>query len=569
MRPPGIDLDGAQGESRAGTREGGQNDRPSSRTGGLRLPEGSGVGPGAVTGPLPVAARHASRVHQAPRAVGGPTLDPLRNPQALSPALRLRRAVYLMVLTLLVPGSAQAVAGNRRVARGVLGAWLALVLLALLAVVAAFLAPQLLVRLATNPLLLGLVAAACFAAALAWPALVVDTWRLTRPQLLPQRQRLAITLLTLACVLLTTLPLLGTGRRAWAAADLINGMFGAGTFSAAVDGRYNVLLLGGDAGPDRIGTRPDSMTLASIDAETGRTVLISLPRNLEDIPFPDSSPVHAALPRGWACGDSCLLNGLYTWGQEHRSLYPGVADPGAAVMKDAVEGITGLKVNYYVLVDLAGFRDVIDAMGGITVTVNERVPIGGGSSKVSGYIQPGTQHLDGYHALWFARSRHGASDYARMQRQRCVMNAMVSQLDPATLLSRFQQIAAASTRVMHTDLPAAELATFVDLGSKAKSHKISSVQFVPPLIDPAHPDYTVIRDRVTAAVDTAQQERDAPPARKAAAASGNAGTTGSAGTTGDTGTTGTTGSGAAAPATGGPSPAPSGGTDISSACSAG
>jgi LCP family protein required for cell wall assembly len=321
------------------------------------------------------------------------------------------------------------------------------------------------------------------------------------------------------------------------------------------------------------------MTLASIDAETGRTVLVSLPRNLEDIPFPDSSPAHAALPHGWSCGDSCLLNGLYTWGHEHRSLYPGAADPGAAVMKDAVEGITGLKVNYYVLVDLAGFRDVIDAMGGITVTVNERVPIGGGSSKVSGYIEPGTQHLDGYHALWFARSRHGASDYARMQRQRCVMNAMVGQLDPATLLSRFQRIAAAGTRAMHTDLPASELATFVDLGTKAKSHKISSVQFVPPLINPARPDFTIIRDRVQAAVRTAQQERDAPPARKADPASVKAGTTGTAttgttttGTTGGSGTTGGTGSDAAAGGNGGtagqPSPGPSGGTDISSACSA-
>jgi len=511
---------------------------------------------GAPTGPISLPTRHASRLHQAPRAVGGPTLDPLRNPQALSPALRLRRAVYLLVLTLLVPGSAQAVAGNRRVAKVVLGIWLTVLALVVAAVLAAFLAPRVLVTLATNPLLLGLVTVACFVAALAWPVLVLDSWRLTRPRLLPQRQRLAVTLLTLACVLLTSVPLVGTGRRAWAAADLINGMFGAGKFSAAVDGRYNVLLLGGDAGPDRIGTRPDSMTLASVDAETGRTVLVSLPRNLEDIPFPDSSPAHAALPHGWACGDSCLLNGLYTWGQEHKSLYPGVADPGAAVMKDAVEGITGLKVNYYVLVDLAGFRDVIDAMGGITVTVNERVPIGGGSSKVSGYIEPGTQHLDGYHALWFARSRHGASDYARMQRQRCVMNAMVGQLDPATLLSRFQQIAAASTRVMHTDLPAGELATFVDLGTKAKSHKISSVQLVPPLVDPAHPDFTLIRQRVTTAVDTARSERDAAPAHKAVAPTPGAAKT-------RTATTGTTGTSAQ------PSPAPSGGTDISSACSAG
>jgi len=261
-----------------------------------------------------------------------------------------------------------------------------------------------------------------------------------------------------------------------------------------------VLLLGGDAGPDRVGTRPDSITLASIDESTGRTVLLSLPRNLENVPFPPGSAAAGALPRGWSCGDTCLLNAVYTWGSAHRSLFPGASDPGAEAMKEAVEGVTGLKVNYYVLIDLQGFAQLINAMGGVQVTVRSRVPIGGGTSKVSGYIEPGAQRLDGYHALWFARSRHGSSDYERMSRQRCVMDAMVHQMDPTTLLRNFQGIAAASKSVVSTDLPAGELATFIDLGRRAKSEKISSVQFVPPLIIPAYPDYAVLRGAVRAAI---------------------------------------------------------------------
>ncbi len=50
-------------------------------------------------------------------------------------------------------------------------------------------------------------------------------------------------------------------------------------------GRYNVLLLGGDSGADRWGMRPDSLTVASIDEETGKTVLVSLPRNLQGFSF--------------------------------------------------------------------------------------------------------------------------------------------------------------------------------------------------------------------------------------------------------------------------------------------
>jgi LCP family protein required for cell wall assembly len=154
------------------------------------------------------------------------------------------------------------------------------------------------------------------------------------------------------------------------------------------------------------------MTLVSIDATTGRTVLFSLPRNLEEVPFPAGSAAAKALPGGWSCGDTCLLNAIYTWGSAHKNVFPAAADPGAAAMKQAVEGVTGLPVNYCVLIDLRGFEQLVDAMGGITVTVHQRVPIGGETSPISGYIEPGTQHLDGYHALWFARSRQGASDYA-------------------------------------------------------------------------------------------------------------------------------------------------------------
>src|SRR5690606_11921482 len=108
---------------------------------------------------------------------------------------------------------------------------------------------------------------------------------------------------------------------------------------------------------------------------------------------------------------------------------------GVEATKDAVSGATGLTVQFYVLVDMAGFEELIDALGGVTVTVDERLPIGGDAqgNGVEGYIEPGTQHLDGFHALWFARSRYGSAtgDYARMERQRELQAAMLAQLQPA------------------------------------------------------------------------------------------------------------------------------------------
>src|SRR4051812_38125296 len=475
----------------------------------------------------------------APDGAPEPDLPPGRPARPQPPELLVRRAVSLVVMTLVLPGSAHWVAGDRRVAKvalGVaagclgLGLFLGLVAAVDLGAAVGFLADSTVLRLLAVLLVL---------AGLGEALLLADAWRLGRPAALPRKVRPMIAVGTALAVVLVTTGALAGAKRAWAGAGLLDDVFKGSTAAGAVDGRYTVLLLGGDAGPDRVGTRPDSVTLASIDATTGRTVLFGLPRNLEDVPFAPGSAAARVLPGGWSCGDACLLNAIYTWGTQHANLFPGVRDPGAEAMKEAVSGVTGLPVSYYVLIDLAGFRQLIDALGGITVTVRQPVPIGGGTSKVKGYIQPGTQHLDGYHALWFARSRHGASDYARMQRQRCVMNAMLHQLDPAGVLAHFEDIAAAGGKVVSTDLPAGELGRFVGLAASARSQPLTSVQFVPPLVDPAHPDFAAVRAEVAKTLHPPAAEPTSSPSPTPAASP-----TPSAGASGSTGS-GSAGSGVA------------------------
>jgi LCP family protein required for cell wall assembly len=433
---------------------------------------------------------------------------------------------------LLAPGSAQLVVGSgtgpnrtgnphrNRAGRIALRSWAGLLVVLGLLALAWLVHREFVLGLFTHQLVLRGLALLLVVAGIGWPLLTFDAWHLGGVKRLPVRSRRLITVLAGLLVVLTCGVPIMAGRRVWAAADLLNGVFGAHKRSAAIDGRYNILLLGGDAGPDRIGTRPDSVTLASIDTKSGRTALISLPRNLQNVPFLAGTPAARAMPNGWSCGDTCLLNAIYTWGGEHKEYFPGVRDPGAEAMKQAVQSITGLKVNYYVLIDLQGFRSMIDAVGGITIDVTARVPIGGESTPISGWIEPGKQHLNGFHALWYARSRTTTSDYDRMARQRCVMTAMVNQLDPKTLLTHFQQIAAAGPKVVSTDIPAAELPEFLTLGEQAKSRRIESLQFVPPLIIPKNPDYTVIRNRVAALIADSKKggTASAPPVSSASSA---------------------------------------------------
>ncbi len=505
-----------------------------------------------------------SAVRERPRAPGRPSPPSRRDPQSLSPRLRVRRAVTLLALAVIVPGTAQLAAGNARLGRAVLRGWLALIALVALIGLGWFVARDRVLGMLAAPAVLGMVAIGCYLLAVVMAVLIVDAWRLGRPGLLPRRARSGIAALTAVLMVVACYPMLAVGRRAWAAADLISTVFSGRHSSAAVDGRYNVLLLGGDAGPDRIGTRPDSVTLVSIEVKTGRAVLFSLPRNLENVPFAHGTAAARAMPKGYTCGDACLLNAVYTWGAQHPSLFPGARDAGAEAMKQAVQGATGLTVNYYVLIDLKGFRQLIDAMGGIRVTVRTAVPIGGGTSPVSGYIQPGTQRLDGYHALWFARSRHGGSDYDRMARQRCVMDAMLHQLNPTTVLAKFQSIAAASQDVVSTDIPSGDLSTFLSLAVRAKSQKVTSIQFVPPLVNPAYPDFGVIRSKVRAATGTSGAGPATPTAGAPTGAGASRGSDPAGSSSAGAGGTG----GSAAARSGANTSAGSGAVDVGASCSA-
>ena len=111
------------------------------------------------------------------------------------------------------------------------------------------------------------------------------------------------------------------------------------------------------------------------------------------------------------------------------------------------------------------------------------------AARCPGYIEPGRNvHLDGYHALWFARSRHDSSDYARIARQKCVMSAMLNQLDPVTVLTNFNKIASAGKQIVGTNVPASVINQLLDLAVKARKKPISSVALVPPLIYPGQPE---------------------------------------------------------------------------------
>jgi len=444
------------------------------------------------------------------------SISPFRNIDRATPAHLLKRAIWLIALSFFIPGAPQLIAGNRKVGRVGIVATLSYWALFALAAILFVLNRSWLIFLVTAPVVGIILAAFLVLYAILYALLALDTLRLLRLIRLPQRARLATLISMLVVAVLGTSTIGYAGNLAGVQSNLVGGIFTQQGFTQPSNGRYNILLMGGDAARDRFGLRPDSMSVLSIDAVTGSTVNIGIPRNLQRAPFVAGSPMAKVWPQGYNCGDVCLINAIYKdTTDNHSDLYPEAekhgSTAGVEATKEAVEGVTGLTIQSYVLVDMAGFKQLINALGGITINVTQRLPIGGQQDAfgnpigVKGWIEPGVQHMDGATAVWYARSRHSTSDYDRMKRQRQVEDAMLAQLDPGTVLTHFRDIAAAGRSLLKTDIPNGMIGTYVDLALKAKKQGIQKVELVPPTIDVVHPNFTAIHAMIQKAFTKASE----------------------------------------------------------------
>ena len=439
--------------------------------------------------------------------------SPIRYPDAGSSVIMGKRAWWLVGLGILIPGSAQLLAGDRRLGRFAVSSTFVLWALGLVGLGLFLFWRTALLTVATNVIGLSVVQVALAFYAILWVVLAIDTLRLVRLVRLAPIARIGVAMLA-AVALVATVGVAGYGAVvAGSARNLLTSVFAGGNYADPIDGRYNVLLLGGDAGPDRLGLRPDSISVVSIDAASGASTIIGIPRNLENnIPLVPDSPLLETFPDGYNCGNECLISYLYTYGEEHPDLYPDAvangSDPGVEAMRDAVEAVTGLTMQYYVLIDMQGFSDLIDALGGVTIDVQTKVLLGKNGQDPIGVIPSGTQNMDGATALWYARSRYNVTDYDRMLRQREVQEAVLTQFDPANVLTKFQAVAEAGAQVVKTDIPQSMLPRFVELGQKAKAQPITTVELIPPTVITANPDIAAIQ----ALIATALAQSTATPA---------------------------------------------------------
>ncbi len=202
--------------------------------------------------------------------------------------------------------------------------------------------------------------------------------------------------------------------------------------------RFTVLLVGLDRRAPHEQSRSDVIMLLSIERKTRSLSLLSIPRDLW-VPIPDY---------GWY-----RINAAYFFGEVYE-------ESGAALARRTVEAVFDVPVHAVVAVDFAGFIDLVDAFGGIDVTVAKDLVDHTYPTMDYGYtsifIPKGPQHMDGETALIYARTRHPDNDFRRMGRQQNVIASAHAGLFRDEMVALFPLLYQRFNEIIETDLSPAE-----------------------------------------------------------------------------------------------------------------
>jgi len=250
--------------------------------------------------------------------------------------------------------------------------------------------------------------------------------------------------------------------------------------------RTNILLVGVDSGRANEATfNTDTMIVVSVDQKTHKVALISLPRDTGNIPLVPGS----AAANAYGGVYPSKINTLYNAAKARPDLFPGPDKTrGYQALMDTLGSLYGLDINYYVSVDLNGFREAIDALGGTMIDVQLPVndpfyPADDGRGYLKLYISPGYHYMDGAEALAYARSRHGlGNDYIRAARQERVVTSVREQFDLSTLLQPgvLGNLLKTLSSSVRTNIPGNALPGLISLAQSIDLNRRVSLVLSPP-----------------------------------------------------------------------------------------
>jgi LCP family protein required for cell wall assembly len=220
----------------------------------------------------------------------------------------------------------------------------------------------------------------------------------------------------------------------------------------------HILLVGLDSTKNLGAQNTDVIMVAAINKDTKQVSMISIPRDLW-IYIPTY---------GWS-----RINVAHKIG--HRTGYPG---GGPGLLADAIQINFGIPIDHWVRVDFRGFARVVDALGGVDMTVpcpvNLRYEPPTSEEEQEMILEAGVYHLDGATALRYVRTRRGGSDFDRARRQQQFLKAMWHQTKSPDILLKIPALWSALSGSYQTDLSLGDVLSLAPLALDLKPERIRS-----------------------------------------------------------------------------------------------
>lgn len=231
-----------------------------------------------------------------------------------------------------------------------------------------------------------------------------------------------------------------------------------------------IMVLGVDSRAEGGDQNADVIILARLDLEQETLRSISIPRDLQ-VEIPGHGPGK--------------INGAYNVGVKGD---PDNRVAGVAMMRDTIEHNFGVHIDDYVMVDFEGFKEVVDALGGIQVNVPEKIVDEAYPTENYGtrtfIIEEGRQHMDGETALAYARTRHQDSDDKRRERQMLVIEALLDRGQDIGSLTRVADLITALSGAALTSFQWEEQLALASLALRIDRDDVQMANLEQPIIQP-------------------------------------------------------------------------------------
>lgn len=253
---------------------------------------------------------------------------------------------------------------------------------------------------------------------------------------------------------------IGLGTGMFLGIKVYQELFGPEGSLRGLDKTVNVLFMGIDARDTESNSRSDTMIMASIDTETEKIALVSVPRD-----------THIKTSTGK---------------NEKINAVNYIEGPEAAC--EVVGKLLNTRVEYYVVTNFVGFKDIIDTLGGVHIDIEKDMyhsdPI---NPELEINIHKGYQYMDGKNALNYVRYRGGpTADIGRTQRQQKFIKAMADEMLSTSTISKLPRLIPQLSKNIKTNIPVKDLAFLARMGRDFDTTDMAA-QTLPgyPYTDPA------------------------------------------------------------------------------------